>query len=363
MINVTKSFLPPIENYTKLLEGIWSRAHLTNNGPLLMELEERLKDYFGANHFIFMNNGTSAIQVAIKGLGVTGEVITTPFSYVATTSSIVWENCEPVFADIEKDSLTIDPALIEALITPKTTAILATHVYGIPCDVEAIARIANKHGLKVIYDAAHAFGVGYKGKALVNYGDASTLSFHATKLFHTTEGGGVVANDEKVAHRFGYMRNFGHRGQEDFWGVGINAKNSEFHAAMGLCVLPYIEEIITKRKDLSEMYDELLQKEDLKITRPVIREGTDYNYAYYPVLFESEAALLSVRDSLNAEYVYPRRYFYPSLSNLNYVKKYDVPVSEETSRRVLCLPLYYELEPDQVKRICQVIRQVLRFKS
>ena len=159
MINVTKSFLPPIENYTKLLEGIWSRAHLTNNGPLLMELEERLKDYFGANHFIFMNNGTSAIQVAIKGLGVTGEVITTPFSYVATTSSIVWENCEPVFADIEKDSLTIDPALIEALITPKTTAILATHVYGIPCDVEAIARIANKHGLKVIYDAAHAFGV------------------------------------------------------------------------------------------------------------------------------------------------------------------------------------------------------------
>ena len=215
----------------------------------------------------------------------------------------------------------------------------------------------------MIYDAAHAFGVGYKGKALVNYGDASTLSFHATKLFHTTEGGGVVANDEKVAHRFGYMRNFGHRGQEDFWGVGINAKNSEFHAAMGLCVLPYIEEIITKRKDLSEMYDELLQKEDLKITRPVIREGTDYNYAYYPVLFESEAALLSVRDSLNAEYVYPRRYFYPSLSNLNYVKKYDVPVSEETSRRVLCLPLYYELEPDQVKRICQVIRQVLRFKS
>ena len=363
MINVTKSFLPPIENYTKLLEGIWSRAHLTNNGPLLMELEERLKDYFGANHFIFMNNGTSAIQVAIKGLGVTGEVITTPFSYVATTSSIVWENCEPVFADIDKDSLTIDPKLIEALITPRTSAILATHVYGIPCDIDAIDRIAKKHKLKVIYDAAHAFGVGYKGKALVNYGDASTLSFHATKLFHTTEGGGVVASDEKVAHRFSYMRNFGHRGQEDFWGVGINAKNSEFHAAMGLCVLPYIEEIITKRKDLSEMYDELLQKEDLKITRPVIREGTDYNYAYYPVLFESEAALLSVRDSLNAEYVYPRRYFYPSLSNLNYVKKYDVPVSEETSRRVLCLPLYYELEPDQVKRICQVIRQVLRFKS
>jgi len=363
MINVTKSFLPPIENYTKLLEGIWSRAHLTNNGPLLMELEEKLKDYFGARHFIFMNNGTSAIQIALKGLGITGEVITTPFSYVATTSSIVWENCEPVFADIDKHSLTIDANLIEALITPRTTAILATHVYGIPCNVEGIEKIAKKHGLKVIYDAAHAFGVNYKGKALVNYGDASTLSFHATKLFHTTEGGGVVANDETIAHRFSYMRNFGHKGQEDFWGIGINAKNSEFHAAMGLCVLPYIEEIIRKRKDLTELYDELLLKNDLQITRPVIPAGTDYNYAYYPVLFENEGALLSVRDSLNAEFVYPRRYFYPSLSSLNYVKKYAVPVSEETSRRVLCLPLFFELEPEQVKRICQVISQVLRFKS
>jgi dTDP-4-amino-4,6-dideoxygalactose transaminase len=363
MINVTKTFLPPIENYTRLLEGIWSRAHLTNNGPLLMELEEKLKAYFNAKHFIFMNNGTSAIQVAIKGLGITGEVITTPFSYVATTSSIVWENCEPVFADIDKDSLTINAALIEPLITSKTTAILATHVYGIPCDVVGIERVAKKHNLKVIYDAAHAFGVNYKGKALVNYGDASTLSFHATKLFHTTEGGGVVANDETVAHRFAYMRNFGHKGQEDFWGIGINAKNSEFHAAMGLCVFPYINEIIAKRKELSELYDELLLKGELKLARPVIPHGTEYNYAYYPILFENEEALISVRDSLNAEYVYPRRYFYPSLSKLNYVKKYDVPVSEDTSRRVLCLPLYFTLETDQVKRICQVIRQVLRFKS
>ena len=363
MINVTKTFLPPIENYTRLLEGIWSRAHLTNNGPLLMELEEKLKAYFNAKHFIFMNNGTSAIQVAIKGLGITGEVITTPFSYVATTSSIVWENCEPVFADIDKDSLTINAALIEPLITAKTTAILATHVYGIPCDVAGIERVAKKHNLKVIYDAAHAFGVNYKGKALVNYGDASTLSFHATKLFHTTEGGGVVANDETMAHRFTYMRNFGHKGQEDFWGIGINAKNSEFHAAMGLCVFPYINEIIAKRKELSELYDELLLTGELNLARPVIPQGTEYNYAYYPILFENEAALISVRDSLNAEYVYPRRYFYPSLSKLNYVKKYDVPVSDETSKRVLCLPLYYTLETDQVKRICQVIRQVLRFKS
>ena len=363
MINVTQAFLPPIENYTKMLEGIWSRVHLTNNGPLLMELEEKLKDYFKAKHFIFLNNGTSAIQLAIKGLGVTGEVITTPFSYVATTSSIVWENCEPVFADIDLKTLTLDSSLIEPLITEKTTAILATHVYGIPCDVEGIEKVAKKHNLRVIYDAAHAFGVTYKNIPLVNYGDASTLSFHATKLFHSTEGGGIIANDDTVAHRFGYMRNFGHKGQEDFCGVGINAKNSEFHAAMGLCVFPFIDAIIAKRKLLSDLYDQLLLNSSIKITRPAIPEGTGYNYAYYPVLFEDEAALLTVRDSLNAQYVYPRRYFYPSLSSLNYVKKYEVPVCDSVSRRVLCLPLYYDLEIEQVKRICQVVLQVLRFKS
>ena len=363
MINVTKSFLPPIEHYTKLIEGIWTRAHLTNNGPLLMELEEKLKDYFGAKHFIFLNNGTSAIQIAIKGLGITGEVITTPFSYVATTSSLAWENCKPVFADIDPNSLTITPQTIEPLITPKTSAILATHVYGVPCDVEGIEKLAKKHNLKVIYDAAHAFGVTFKGKPLVNYGDASTLSFHATKLFHTTEGGGIVANDETLAHRFSYMRNFGHKGQEDFWGVGINAKNSEFHAAMGLCVFPYIDEIIAKRKELTELYDRLLLNAGINLTRPILPAGTEYNYAYYPVVLENEEALLAVRDSLNAQYVYPRRYFYPSLSKLNYVQKYNVPIAEEISRKVLCLPLYHGLEPDQVKRICQVINQVLRFKS
>ena len=362
MINVTQAFLPPIENYNKMLEGIWKRVHLTNNGPLLMELEEKLKEYFSAKHFIFLNNGTSAIQLALKGLNVTGEVITTPFSYVATTSAIVWENCEPVFADIDPKTLTIDANLIEPLITQKTTAILATHVYGVPCDVEAIEKVAQKHNLKVIYDAAHAFGVKYKGIPLVNYGNASTLSFHATKLFHTTEGGGIITNEDAVAHRFGYMRNFGHKGQEDFWGPGINAKNSEFHAAMGLCVFPYIEAIIAKRKLLSELYDQLLLNAGVQITRPSIPDGTEYNYAYYAVLFEDEAALLSVRDSLNAQYVYPRRYFYPSLSSLNYVKKYDVPVTESVCRRVLCLPLYFDLETEQVKRICQVILQVLRFK-
>jgi dTDP-4-amino-4,6-dideoxygalactose transaminase len=363
MIPVTKSFLPPLEKYTAYLEGIWQRAHLTNNGPLLTELEEKLKSYCESKYFIFLNNGTSALQLAIKGFDLKGEIITTPFSYVATTSSIVWENCTPIFADIDEQTLNINPANIERLITSNTSAILATHVYGIPCDVEAIAAIAQKHNLKVIYDAAHAFGVKYKEQYLINYGDASTFSFHATKLFHTTEGGAIVTNDEKAAHRFSYLRNFGHKGQEDFWGLGINAKNSEFHAAMGLCVLPHIEDIIAKRKELSELYDELLVKKKLAVTRPQIPFGTQYNYAYYPLIFKNEKTLLSVRDSLNADFIYPRRYFYPSLSELPYVSDQNVPVSEAISARVLCLPLYYELETDQVKRICQIISNVLRFES
>ena len=363
MIPVTKSFLPPVEKYSRYLTGIWKSAHLTNNGPLLMELEEKLKKYCEAKHFIFLNNGTSALQLAIKGWELKGEIITTPFSYIATTSSIVWENCQPVFADIDSSTLNINPAKIEKLITKKTSAILATHVYGIPCNVEALEKIAKKHKLKVIYDSAHAFGVKYKDKPLVNYGDASTLSFHATKLFHTVEGGALITNDENAAHRFSYLRNFGHKGQEDFWGLGINAKNSEFHAAMGLCVLPHVADIIKKRKELSTLYDKLLLGKETTIRRPVVPANTEYNYAYYPVIFESEKILLSVRDSLNADFIYPRRYFYPSLSTVNYVKKQPVPVSEDISSRVLCLPLYYELETEQVKRICKIIRHVLRFKS
>lgn len=361
MIPVTKSFLPPLEEYTLLLQGIWERTHLTNNGPLLLELEEKLKNYLAAKHFIFLNNGTSALQIAIKGLNLTGEIITTPFSYVATTSSIVWENCTPVFADIEESTLTIDPLKIEELITPKTSAILATHVYGIPCDIERIDKIAKKHNLKVIYDAAHAFGIKYHGQPLTNYGDASTLSFHATKLFHSTEGGAIVTNSEDAAHRFSYMRNFGHKGQEDFWGLGINAKNSEFHAAMGLCVLPHVAAIIERRKELSELYDQLLLNNNKHITRPKLREHTDYNYAYYPVVFENEKTLLQVRDALNASFIYPRRYFYPSLSELPYVTKSNVPVSVSVSNRVLCLPLYYDLKPEDVSKICNIIIKILKF--
>lgn len=362
MINVTKAFLPSLDQYVKYLEGIWERCHLTNHGPLVNELEEKLKQYLDVKHFFFVNNGTVAIQLAIKALDLKGEIITTPFSYVATTSSIVWENTVPVFVDINPDNYTIDADKIEAAVTERTSAILATHVYGIPCDVEKIQAIAKKHNLKVIYDAAHAFGVKYKGQSVLNYGDISTLSFHATKLFHTVEGGGVVTNDEDLMHRISYMRNFGHKGQEDFWGIGINGKNSEMHAAMGLCVYPHIDKILETRKTLSEAYDKYFKELNVKIQRPVLPSNTDYNYSYYPVIFEDEKQLLSVRNVLNASYIYPRRYFYPSLHTLPYIKEnYSLPVSEAASSRVLCLPLYHDLTTDVIKRICTLMAEVLKY--
>jgi dTDP-4-amino-4,6-dideoxygalactose transaminase len=362
LINVTKSFLPPIEEYVKYLEGIWERCHLTNHGPLVNELEEKLKTYLGVKNFFYLNNGTIAIQLAIKALDITGEVITTPFSYVATCSSIVWENAKPVFVDIDPDNFTIDATKIEAAITPRTSAILATHVYGIPCDVEAIDRIAKKHKLKVIYDAAHAFGVEYKGASLLSYGHISTLSFHATKLFHTVEGGGIATNDDELAHRIAYMRNFGHKGQEEFWGLGINGKSSEFHAAMGLCMFPQISNILEERKKLSTLYDKYIDEMKLPVQRPVVPKHTTYNYAYYPVVFENEKKLLSVKDSLVAAYIYPRRYFYPSLHTLPYItERQSLPVSESVSARVLCLPLFHELSQDNIRRICHIIGEVLKY--
>ena len=362
MINVTKSYLPPLEEYVKMLEGVWERCHLTNHGPLVNELEEKLKEYFGVKHFFFTNNGTIAIQIAIKALDLQGEIITTPFSYVATTSSIVWENAVPVFVDIDPSSYTIDASKIEAAITPSTSAILATHVYGIPCDVEALEKIAAKHNLKVIYDAAHAFGVKYKKTSVLNYGDISTLSFHATKLFHTVEGGGIATNDDDLAHRIGYMRNFGHKGQEEFWGLGINGKSSEIHAAMGLCLFPQIDHILSTRKKLFETYDRYFKQLNLQIQKPLVPEHVEYNHAYYPIVFESEKKLLTVRDNLNANYIYPRRYFYPTLHTLNYITGAPkLPVAEAISSNVLCLPLYHDLSVGNIKRICYLIADVLKY--
>lgn len=357
MIPVTRSFLPPIEEYLPYLDQIWESGQLTNNGVLVKELEQKLKDYLDVRHLFFVTNGTIALQIAIKALDLHGEIITTPFSYVATTSSIVWEGCQPVFVDIDPKTLCIDPDLIESAITPETTAILATHVYGIPCDVVKIETIAKKHGIKVIYDAAHAFGVRHFDRSLMTFGDVSTLSFHATKLFHTVEGGAVVTDDDDLAHRISYMRNFGHHGQEDFWGLGINGKNSEFHAAMGLCNLPHVNEIISTRKKLCQMYDELLSGTNL--FRPVLPADTVYNYAYYPVVFNSEESLLRVKNQLNDHDIYPRRYFYPTLTDLPYIRNMTTAHAAEISIKVLCLPLYHDLSDSLVEKISRLIIDTL----
>lgn len=356
-INVTKTYLPPLEEYVEFLKGIWGRGQITNHGPVVLELEQRLRDYLGVKHVFFVANGTIALQIAIKALGLRGDIITTPFSYVATTSSIVWEGCRQVFADIDREDLCMDPKAIESTITQRASAIIATHVYGNPCNVERINEIATLHDLKVIYDAAHAFGVRYRGRSIVSYGDISTLSFHATKLFHTGEGGAIVTNDDELAHRIGYMRNFGHNGQEAFWGLGINGKGSELHAAMGLVMLPKVPNLIHQRQVTCALYDQLLS--DLPLYRPQIRSYTDYNYAYYPVLFENEAALLRARDSLDSCDIHPRRYFYPPLHRLPYSHGAVCPVAEDVSSRVLCLPLYAELERADVETITGIIREVI----
>jgi dTDP-4-amino-4,6-dideoxygalactose transaminase len=353
MINVTKTFLPPLEKYIKYLDEIWETKHITNHGKFSVQLENDLKEYLGVKHLFLVNNGTIALQIALKTLQIKGKVITTPFSYVATTSSLVWEGFEPVFTDIDKNSFCLDPDKIEAQITPKVKAILATHVYGNPCDVEAIERLAGKHNLRVVYDAAHAFGVTYKGESILNHGDISTISFHATKLFHTAEGGAIITNDDDLAHKISYMRNFGHNGPEHFWGIGINGKSSELHAAMGLCILPEVNNLVQRRKDLSALYDQLLLMHGLQ--KQVIRAGTTYNYAYYPVLFPCESALLSALASLNANQIFPRRYFFPSLNFLNYVEYHKMPISEDIASRVLCLPLYHDLTEQEIGQISGLI--------
>lgn len=354
-IPVTKPFFPPIEEYQNYLNGIWDREYITNNGPLVQELEARLNKRLGTHNLVFVSNGTIALQIAIKALDIKGEIITTPFSYVATTSSIVWEGCTPVFVDIDEQSLNINPHLIEEAITENTRAILATHVFGNPCDIEAIQKIADKHDLKVIYDAAHCFGVTYKGQSIFNYGDISTTSFHATKLYHTVEGGGIFTSNEQLNERVQYMRNFGHDGPGHFNGVGINGKNSEVHAAMGLCNLNYVERILKSRKQQSLIYDELFQK-NTHIKKQVIFKHTKYNYAYYPVIFENEGLLLESVANLETKGVSPRRYFYPTLTELSYVTG-DCPVSERISKKILCLPLFDDLKYEQQLLITELLNK------
>ncbi|HEY9167873.1 MAG TPA: DegT/DnrJ/EryC1/StrS family aminotransferase [Lutibacter sp.] len=357
MINITKTFLPPQEEYNAILKRAWDKNWITNRGVLVQELEEKLKQYLNVPNIIATTNGTLPLQIAIKALKLTGEIITTPFSYVASTSSIVWENCTPVFVDIHSEYLTIDESKIEAVITNKTTAILATHVFGNPCNVEVIEVIAKRHKLKVIYDAAHCFGVTYNGQSIFNCGDISTCSFHATKVFHTGEGGAMFTNSKELYDTLFYHHNFGHKGALEFQGLGINAKMSELQAAMGLAVLPYMENILKERKRVVDFYNDNLDFSKVKALK--IRENTDWNYSYYPIIFESEAQLLKVEKVLNTHQIFPRRYFYPSLNTINYAKGQIMPISENIAPRILCLPLFVGLEEQDLMSIIETINKNL----
>lgn len=353
MIPVTKTFLPPQEEYNSYVKRAWDKVWLTNRGELTLELEDKLKNLLDVSNLIITNNGTIPIQIALKLFGEGGEIITTPFSYVATSAAIVWENCKPVFVDINPDYLTIDETKIEAAITPKTTAILATHVFGNPCDVITIENIAKKYNLKVIYDAAHCFGVKFNNQSVFNFGDVSTCSFHATKLFHTGEGGAMFCNDAAIFHQLYYSHNFGHNGPLAFHGLGINAKISELQSALGLAVLPYMNHIISERKNVVDFYNNNLNFNTVKSLK--IRENTEWNYSYYPVIFDSEETLLRVSEALANDNIIPRRYFYPSLNTIEYTKGEKMPVSESIASRILCLPLYVGISETDLENIIQII--------
>ena len=342
-----------MSEYINYIERIWSKKWLTNRGELVVGLESKLKNFLNVESILITNNGTFPIQVALKLLGQGGEIITTPFSYVATTSAIVWENCTPIFVDIHPEYLTIDEKKIEEAITSKTTCILATHVFGNPCNISEIERIASKYNLSIIYDAAHAFGVQYQGKSIFEYGDISTCSFHATKLFHTGEGGAFFIKDKELFKKAFYSHNFGHDGYLNFYGLGVNGKISELQAALGLANFPYIQEILDRRKYLIQYYRSKLDFSKVRTVK--IRENTDWNYSYMPIIFESEAKLLTIQTKLNNENIFPRRYFYPSLNTLNYLNRKEMPVSENISSRILCLPLYHTLKEDSIDIITKII--------
>ncbi len=355
MIPVTKTFLPPIDEYQAQIKRIWENRWLTNRGELVRELEEKLKDKFDTEHFFCLNNGTIPIQIALKMYGKGGEIITTPFSYVATTSAILWENCKPVFVDIDPLHFTIDETKIEAAITPQTTCILATHVYGNPCNIEEIERIAKKHGLHVIYDAAHCFGVEYQGKSIFHFGNVSTCSFHATKIYHCGEGGGIFLRNEQDFLMAFRMHNFGHNGPTDFELAGINGKISELQAAMGLSVLPHFDSIFEARKKCVEAYIQQLDN-NTSIQLMKIRSNTTWNYSYFPVVFDTPTQREKVEKALNVKQIFPRRYFYPSLSQLDFLpSKFDTPIANYISERVLCLPLYADLEIGELHLICETL--------
>ena len=361
-IYVTQPFLPPLEEFLPYLEQIWKNKWLTNGGPFHQELEKELADYLGVEHLALFTNGTLALITALQALRITGEVITTPFSFVATAHALLWNGIKPLFVDIQPGTFNLDPEKIEAAITPNTTSILPVHVYGNPCDVEKIQKIADTYGLEVIYDAAHAFGVNYKGESLLKHGDLSILSFHATKVFNTFEGGAIICPDAKTKKRIDDLKNFGYSDEVTVIAIGINAKMNEVQAAFGLLHLKHIDRVIRRRQEIDDQYREQLFSIP-SITCPPLPADTTNNYSYFPILIGKEYPLSrdELNDKLRQQGIFPRRYFYPLISDfpmyrgLPSAAQSNLPVARKAADQVLCLPIYPALENESITRIVSII--------
>lgn len=363
-IFVTSPLLPPLEEFIPYLEKIWESKWLTNNGQMHQQLEAELCGYLNVKHLSLFSNGTLALITALQALRITGEVITTPYSFVATTHSLWWNGIKPVFVDIDPNTFNIDPAKIEAAITPQTTAIMPVHVYGNPCNIEEIQRIADIYGLKVIYDAAHAFGVTQKGNSLLNFGDLSILSFHATKIFSTIEGGAIICHDEKMKQRIDYLKNFGFAGEITVVAPGINAKMNEVQAAFGLLALKHVDSSIYRRKELTNTYrEDLLSIKGITFMSEM--ENVVPNYSYFPIMVNETQYGMS-RDNLYQKLkdnnIFARRYFYPLISSfstykgLSSAEPSNLPVANRVANEIICLPLHQELISEDIKKIVNIIK-------
>jgi len=357
LINVTKTYLPDIDKYKKYIDEIYETGRVTNRGPLVDKLEKRLEKYLGVKNLILVSSGTDALKIAYRALEIKGEAITTPFSFVATTSSLVTNGIKPIFADIKKDTLNIDPKNIEKAITKETSAIVPVHVFGSVCEVEEIERIASQNNLKIIYDAAHAFGVKFKGESVLKRGDISILSFHATKIFHTIEGGALIVNDDSLVDKVRYLINFGIKDETTILELGTNSKMNEFEAAMGMCVLDEMENISHRRKAAWEYYERKLRG---LVEFQKRGDNETQNYGYFPILLKNERQVVDLMEALNKKYIFPRRYFSPSLDTLPYIEpKQTMNISRSISKRVLVLPLSAELTKSEQKIIIKIITGVL----
>ena len=357
MINVTKPYLPNKKKYKRYIDEIYESNWLTNKGPKLQKLEQRLAKYLGVKNIILVANGTLALEISYRALEIKNSAITTPFSFIATASSLLANNIKPIFADINPKTFNIDPKNIEKLITNKTSAIVPVHVFANACEIEEIEKVATKHNLKVVYDAAHCFGVDYKNQSILNYGDISTLSFHATKIFHTIEGGAIITKNDNLAKKIRSIINFGIKNENEIPDLGTNAKMNEFEAAMGLCVLDEIEIINEKRKNIFKKYSTAL-KDHLEMQKQ--NENSTKNYSYFPILLKNEISLLNLKKALNKQKIYPRRYFYPSLDSLNFLNKTQKSNhSRDIASRILCLPIYPNLKTKEQNLIISAIKKNL----